>query len=226
VRAAEPQPDEREKKMSSNTLPVLYANDGCPYVFRARIALSYSGIDVEHREILIDDKPPSMLEASPKGTVPTLVLSDGSVIDESWDIIRWAIAKNDPENWAGEADAALELAEELVEKNDGEFGEPSMYYKFSSDYPDRDRLQDRSDCEPFLDELETRLYLRSFMYANDISVADLPVFPAVWGFSKIEPEWFADRFPNLTRWLGRMSASPHIQRVEFGHTPGKFEQEN
>jgi len=164
-----------------------------------------------------------MLEVSPKGTVPTLILSDGSVIDESWDIIRWAIRQNDPENWFGENNAALELAEELVEKNDGEFGDASMYYKYSSDYPDRDRLQDRSDCESFLDELENRLSKQSFSYANEISVADIPIFPAVSGFSKIEPEWFADRFPNLSKWLERMSASPHIQCVKFGHTPWKFE---
>jgi len=212
--------------MSSNNLPVLYANDGCPYVFRARIALMYSGIEVEHREILIDNKPPSMLEASPKGTVPTLILFDGSVIDESWDIIRWAIRQNDPENWIGENNAALELAEELVEKNDGEFGEPSMYYKFSSYYPDRDRLQDRSDCEPFLDELETRLSKQPFMHGSEISAADIPVFPSVIGFSEIEPEWFADRFPNLSKWLDRMSASPHVQCVKFGHTPWKFGQAN
>ena len=169
--------------MYSNHLPVLYANDSCPYVFRARIALMYSGIDVEHREVDLDNKPPSMLEASPKGTVPTLILSDGSVIDESWGIIRWAIGQNDPENWCGEDNGALKLAEELVEKSDGEFGEPSMCYKFSSYYRDRDSLQDRTDCEPFLDALENRLSKQPFMYGNEISVADVPVFPAVSGFS-------------------------------------------
>ena len=74
--------------MNSNNLSILYANDSCPCVFRARIALSYSGIDVEHREVDLDDKPPGMLEASRKGTVPTLVISDGSVIDKSWRMIR------------------------------------------------------------------------------------------------------------------------------------------
>ena len=212
--------------MTSNELPVLYANDSCPYVFRARIALMYAGVGVDHREVDLDNKPPSMVQASPKGTVPILVLSDGSVIDESWEIIRWALRQNDPENWFGENNAALELAQELVEKNDGEFGEPSMYYKFSSYYPDRDWLKDRSDCEPFLDALEARLSTQSFMHANEVSVADVPVFPSVWGFSRIEPEWFADRFPNLSKWLDRMSASPHVQSVEFGHTPWKFEQTN
>ena len=209
--------------MYSNDLPVLYANDTCPYVFRARIAMMYSEIEVEHREVDLENKPPAMLEASPKGTVPTLILSDGTVIDESWEIIRWAIEHNDPENWCGEDNGALRLAEELVEKNDGEFGEPSMYYKLSSYYPDRDRLQDRTDCELFLDALENRLAKQSFMYGNKLSVADVPVFPAVSGFSEIEPEWFADRFPRLSKWLGRMSASPYIQRVEFDHTPWNFE---
>ncbi len=209
--------------MDSNNLPVLYANDTCPYVLRARIALMYSGIDVEHREVDLDNKPPSLLEASPKGTVPTLVLSDGSVIDESWELIRWSIKKNDPENWSGENNTALELAGELSKKNDGEFGEPSMYYKFPSYYPDRDVLQDRSDCEPFLDELETRLSKQSFMYGNEISVADIPVYPSVSGFAKIEPDWFADRFPKLSKWLDKVSASPHIQGVTFGHTPWKFQ---
>ncbi len=185
--------------------------------------MTYAGIEVEHREVDLDHKPPSMLGVSPKGTVPVLVLSDGSVLDESWDIIRWAIRQNDPEDWVGDDDAALDLAEELARQNDGEFGEPSMYYKFSSYYSDRDRLQDRSDCEPFLDELENRLSGRSFMYADEISVADVPVFPAVSGFSRIEPEWFAERFPNLNKWLERVSASPHVQRVTFGHTPWRYD---
>jgi len=75
--------------MNSNNLPILYANDSYPCVFRSRIALSYSGIDVEHREVDLDDKPPGMLEVSRKGTVPTLVMSDGSVIDDKLGIIRW-----------------------------------------------------------------------------------------------------------------------------------------
>ena len=210
--------------MSPENLPILYANDACPYVFRARIALMYAGIDVEHREVDLDNKPPSMLQVSQKATVPILVLPDGPVMDESWDIIRWALRQSDPENWCGDDNAALELAEELVQENDGEFGEPSMYYKFASYYADRDWLQDRSDCEPFLDNLEDRLSKQTFMDADDLSVADIPVFPSVWGFSRIEPEWFANRFPNLNAWLERMSASPYIQRVDFGHTPWQFEQ--
>ncbi len=210
--------------MSPKNLPILYANDSCPYVFRARIALAYAGIDVEHREVDLENKPPAMLRASPKGTVPILVLSGGTVIDESWEIIRWAVRQNDPEAWRGANDAALDLAEELANRNDSEFGEPSMYYKFSSDYPDRDRRQDRNDCEPFLDGLESRLATQAFMYGDALSAADVPVYPAVAGFAKIEPAWFADRFPNLDAWLKRVAASPHVQRVDFDHEPWRFEQ--
>ena len=209
--------------MNTGSLPVPYANDNSPYVMRARIVLMYSGIDVEHREVDINNKPPSLLKASPKGTVPTLVLSDGRVIDESWDIVRWAIRRNDPENWCGENNAALELAEELNTKNDEGFDEPSMYYKFPSYYPDRDRLQDRSDCEPFLNELEPQLSTRSFMYGSKISIADIPMFPAVNRFSKVEPDWFDDRFPHVKKWIERVSVSPHIQGVKFGHTPWRFD---
>ena len=209
--------------MNASNIPVLYANDNSPYVLRARIVLKYSGIDVEHREVDISNKPSSLLEASPKGTVPVLVLSDGSIIDESWDIIRWAIKKNDPANWCGESNAALQLADELNTKNDEGFDEPAMYYKFPSFYPDRDSLQERSNCEPFLDELETRLSKQSFMYASEISIADIPMFPAVNRFSKVEPEWFDDRFPHVKKWIERMSASPDIQGVKFDHTPWKFD---
>ncbi|MEM7122502.1 MAG: glutathione S-transferase family protein [Pseudomonadota bacterium] len=209
--------------MSPNDLPILYANDSCPYVFRARIALAYAGIDVEHREVDLDNKPPALLQASPKATVPVLILSGGAVIDESWAIIRWAMRQDDPDNWCGDNDAALELAEELANLNDSEFGEPSMYYKFSSYYPDRDRLQDRSNCEPFLDGLEARLATQAFMYGNALSAADVPVYPAVAGFAGIEPTWFADRFPNVNAWLKRVAASPHVQRVDFDHEPWRFE---
>lgn len=212
--------------MNSETLPILYANDGCPYVFRARLALIYSGIEVEHREVRLDNKPPAMLEASAKGTVPILVLPDGSVIDESWDIVRWAIGENDPEAWGGEDNSALELAERLAKANDSKFGLPSMYYKFPDYYPDRDRLQDRTDCEPFLDELENRLSKQRFMHGDRISVADVPVYPAVSGFARIEPDWFSGRFPNIAGWLERMSASPHVRCVKFGHKPWQFDRSN
>lgn len=210
--------------MSANNLPILYANDSCPYVFRARIALIYAGVDVEHREVDLDNKPPAMLQVSPKGTVPVLILPGGAIIDESWEIIRWAMRQDDPENWCGENDAALDQAEELAVKNDSEFGEPSMYYKFSSYYPDRDWMRDRTDCEPFLDGLESRLATQSFMHGNALSVADIPVYPAVAGFATIEPEWFTGRFPKLAAWLERLAASPHVQRVDFDHEPWRFEQ--
>jgi len=208
--------------MPSQNKPILYANDTCPYVFRARIALQYSDIEVEHREVAFNNKPPSMLQASAKGTVPTLVLTDGSVIDESWQVIKWAVQQNDPDNWLGDNNQALVLAERLVEKNDDQFTHHYYYYKYSSNYPERNFLEDRTACEPFAQELENMLEQQNFLNGDAVSIADIPIYPAMNGYSSIEPEWFSGRFPNLTRWLGRMKDLPAIKNLEFDHTPWEF----
>jgi len=131
-----------------------------------------------------------------------------------------AVELNGLKNWRGADNGALKLAQQLVENNDGEFGKAPMLYKFSNYYSDTDSLQDRTDCKPFLDAFETRLSSQSFMYGDEFSVADVPIFPAVNGFSKIEPEWFAGRFPNLAQWIEKTSASPHIQRVNLAILSG------
>ena len=97
-----------------------------------------------------------------------------------------------------------------------------MYYKFPSFYPDRVALQERSNCEPFLGELEQRLSEQPFMYGSKISIADIPMFPAVNRFSKVEPDWFDGRFPLVKKWIERMSASPHIIDTKFDHAAWEF----
>ncbi len=95
--------------------PVLYSFRRCPYAMRARMALWVAGIAVELREVKLAAKPPELLAASPKATVPVLVLAEGSVIDQSLDIMRWALARNDPEGWLAGDDAVL------IAANDGPF---------------------------------------------------------------------------------------------------------
>ena len=97
--------------------PILYSFRRCPYAMRARLALHAAGIAVEHREILLRDKPQAMLDASPKGTVPVLVLPDGRVLEESLDVAHWALAQNDPEDWLAPGD---EMAP-LIARCDGDF---------------------------------------------------------------------------------------------------------
>ena len=128
----------------------LYSFRRCPYAMRARMALLVSGTAYAHREVLLRDKPAAMLAASPKGTVPVLVLADGTVIDESIDIMRWALAQNDPEDWLARADA------ELVALFDGAFKHHLDRYKYAGRY-DADPLAHRAAGLAMLAELDTRL---------------------------------------------------------------------
>jgi glutathione S-transferase len=109
-------------------LAVLYCFRRCPYAMRARMAIAVSGVEVEHREIMLRDKPAEMLAASPKGTVPVLVLPDGAVIDESLDIMRWALSQNDPDGWLGRIDDGL------IAENDGPFKAALDRYKYPHRY--------------------------------------------------------------------------------------------
>ncbi|MBT8427753.1 MAG: glutathione S-transferase N-terminal domain-containing protein, partial [Erythrobacter sp.] len=111
---------------------VLYSFRRCPYAMRARMALSISGAEYEHREVVLRDKPPQMLEVSPKGTVPVLVTEDGAVLEESLDIMRWALSQNDPEGWLARDDGKLLAA------NDGPFKHHLDRYKYSTRYDDVD----------------------------------------------------------------------------------------
>ena len=99
-------------------LPVLYSFRRCPYAMRARMGLAYSGLSYEHREISLKDRPQSLYDISSKGTVPVLQLENGHVIDESIDIIKWALAQNDPKDWY---QYQKEDQDRLVEMNDNEF---------------------------------------------------------------------------------------------------------
>ena len=101
--------------------PVLYSFRRCPYAMRARLALYASGIAIELREVALRNKPESMLSASPKGSVPVLVLPDGQVIDESWEIMLWALHQHDPDGWLGKNNAYAEAATQLIIENDTSF---------------------------------------------------------------------------------------------------------
>ncbi len=101
--------------------PVLYSFRRCPYCMRAHLALKKAGLKVELREVKLSDMPEEALNISPKATVPILILPDGTVLDESWDIVKWALQQNDPDNWLGENDSFLPDAEMLIETNDFSF---------------------------------------------------------------------------------------------------------
>ena len=111
------------------TLPLLYSFRRCPYAMRARLALWGTHVNLELREVVLRDKPPSLLAFSPKATVPVLVLPDGEVIDESLDVMLWALRRHDPEGWLAASDGTLDEMLELIDANDNDFKRNLDRYK-------------------------------------------------------------------------------------------------
>lgn len=181
-------------------LPILYSFRRCPYAMRARMALIVAEQDCILREVLLRDKPDEMIAASPKATVPVLGLPDGEVIDESLDIMRWALGTNDPENWLG-ADAAA--ADDLITANDGPFKHHLDRYKYATRY-DTDPLAHRSAGAAMLEQLDRHLETRLNLLRDQRSIADIALFPFVRQFAATDRDWFdAQSWANLRAWLDR-----------------------
>ena len=183
-------------------LPILYSFRRCPYAMRARMALSYSGVEVVLREIELKNKPPEMLAASNKGTVPVLVLSDGHVIDESRDIITWALTQNDPDQWTPQQAERVGEANRLVDQNDGEFKGFLDRYKYADRYPDRSEEYYRTQGELFLKQLDEKLQLNKYLLGDNISVADVAIMPFIRQFAHVNKRWFEQtEYRALQAWL-------------------------
>lgn len=183
-----------------SSIPVLYSYRRCPYAMRARMALKNSKIEVQIREISLREKPQSMLQASPKGTVPVLVLPTGEVIDQSLDIMNWALKKSDVSNWLNQ-DIQSE-AKALIEINDGHFKKLLDKYKYPQRYEDvpEDVLHQAINIQ--IEPLNQLLDKTEFLLGDSISIADVAIFPFIRQFSMVDPDWF-DQSPylSLKRWL-------------------------
>ncbi len=174
---------------------------------RARMALAISGISHEIREVKLREKPAAMLAASPKGTVPVLVLPDGAVIDESIDIMRWAFRRSDPEDWLSGDDAAL------IAANDGGFKHNLDRTKYPERYP-ADGVDHRAAGLKYLMMLESRLTGQDWLCGDRRSIADAAIMPFVRQFAAIDPVWFgAQPIPVVRRWLAIQIASPLFHDV-------------
>jgi glutathione S-transferase len=182
--------------------PILYSFRRCPYAMRARLALHVSGVVVEIREVSLRNKPGSMLTASPKGSVPVLVLTNGTVIDESWDIMQWALRQHDPDNWLGENEVYLDAAKPLLNENDSTFKVSLDRYKYFERYPEHPQNFYRAKGEVFLQQLETRLRSNKFLLSDALSIADAAIFPFIRQFAEVDHAWFAQSpYPALQGWL-------------------------
>jgi glutathione S-transferase len=176
----------------------LYSFRRCPYAMRARMALRYSGVPVEIVEVSLKAKPAEMLAISPKGTVPVLD-ADGRVIDESLEIMRWALAQNDPQGWLLDGDSRIA---ELIEANDQGFKVDLNRYKYAERYPEQPMEVYRAQGAVFLQRLEGLLQDRDYLLADHPSLADIALLPFVRQFAHVDREWFAQTpYPRLQAWL-------------------------
>jgi len=220
--------------------PILYSLRNCPYAMRARIALFKAKQNVEVREVVLSNKPTEMIEASPKGTVPTLVLANDSthqtVIDESLDVMLWALNKNDPDNLLHRhTPASLPAMLALITRFDDEFKTRLNAYKCAKRYRENNVVECRQACEVYLSELETCLGTgntrREFTTAADIvpsqrfifganeSLADIALLPFIRQFSKVERQWYRQSpYPNVKQWLDH-----YLQSVMFNKVMTKYE---
>ena len=189
----------------------LYSFRRCPYAMRARMALLYAGIKIDIEEVDFKNKPAEMLRISPKGTVPILKTTDGQIIDESLDIMEWAIAQNDPNGW-GESDNNKIKA--LICENDGSFKAALDRYKYPNRYPDEDCSEARNKGYAFLLKLDEKLQNQKQLCADHITMADIAIFPFIRQFANTDREWF-DSLPltHLRRWLDAHLNSDFFQMI-------------
>ncbi|MEQ1539398.1 MAG: glutathione S-transferase [Sphingorhabdus sp.] len=189
-------------------LPILYSFRRCPYAMRARMAIAVSGVQVEQREVVLRDKPPELLAASPKATVPVLVLTDGVVIDESLDIMRWALGQNDSEGWLA-ADGAG-----LIIQNDGPFKAALDRYKYPHRYGLESGETYRDEGFAILVELDGRLQNQPYLSGQTLGLTDIAIFPFIRQFAATNQSWFDEQpLPQLHRWLDQLLSSNLFARI-------------
>lgn len=191
------------------TLPILYSFRRCPYAMRARLAIASAGIRVELREIVLRDKAPEMLAASPKGTVPVLV-DQGQVIEESFDIMLWALSQNDPEGWLDMPAAG----HDLIAVADGPFKQALDRTKYASRHPESQASVERKKASVFLREIDARLKTGSYLFGPRPTLADMAILPFVRQFAMIDKDWFNSQpWPALCAWLDRFLTSDRFTAI-------------
>jgi glutathione S-transferase len=191
-------------------LPRLYTFRRCPYAMRARMALLQAGRAFEAVEVSLRDKPAGLIAVSPKATVPVLQLPDGSVIEESWDIMRWALAAPDAQDWWARAQSPANL--DLVQRNDGDFKRHLDRWKYPQRYASGPLAPDAhrdSALDVLLRPLEARLHSAPYLGGATPCATDLAVMPFVRQFAAVDAGWFATLdLPSLRSWLNGWLDSP------------------
>jgi glutathione S-transferase len=201
------------------SLPILYSFRRCPYAMRARMGLLLANRSVMLREIILKNKPADMLAASEKGTVPVLILGDGSVIDESLDIMKWALQKNDPENLLCIDNQSIQSdIDALIALCDGKFKGWLDKYKYADRYPDFSEEYYRQQGISFLNVLEERLSASNYLMGTAPTLADYAIFPFIRQFAHVDRQWFEQSpYPKIQGWLAK-----HLEGDVFSKIMKKY----
>lgn len=196
--------------------PILYSFRRCPYAMRARLALLEANQKVEIREILLKEKPVEFLQASPSSTVPCLLIDD-KIIDESLDIMTWALNKNDPGNFLDMPD----LGYDLINENDGPFKLALDKTKYHSRYPDENLKSNREKASSFIHKLENILE-GSFLFGEDPKLADIAVLPFIRQFALVDKIWFDQQpWQKVVVWLNLFLESKRFTDIQQKYVPWK-----
>ena len=200
------------------SLPILYSFRRCPYAMRARFALVYSGIKCELREVDLKNKPQELLEISPKGTVPVLLLPDNTIIEESMDIINYALKHNDPDQWLCKD---LKLLDDIVTRMDNKFISVLRKYKYYSRHPEQSKEYYLKQAEEqFIIWLEEKLRRSAYITGEKISNVDIVIFPFIRQFSLVDQEWFDNsKYNHIKQWLQSFINNPIYDIVMQKHLP-------
>jgi glutathione S-transferase len=193
-----------------NTKPILYSFRRCPFAMRARMALLHCGIKPELREVKLSNMPQVLLTLSPKATVPVLQLAEGRVIDESIDIMRWALSIADPNHWLENS----HVSDQFIKQCDNDFKPLLDKYKYADRHTEMSQLEHRQNAEPFLKLLDERLNQQPYLVDDQIRLADIAIFPFIRQFVGVEPNWFVQSdYSAVKRWLDTLIESNQFKVI-------------
>ena len=203
-------------------LAILYSLRNCPYAMRARMAIYKAQFPVLLRDLVLSNKPEEMIIASPKGTVPVIVLANGDVIEESLDVMLWALKENDPQDLMHSSEAnKVNIAQEmlvLINHFDVGFKASLEQYKCAKRYKETNIVECREACLSFIADLEQRLGKHDFLMSNNESLVDIALMPFIRQFAKVERQWYLQSpYPKLQAWLNRYLQSTMFSKVMSKH---------
>ena len=201
--------------------PILYSFRRCPYAIRARMFLSYMEVSVELREVLLNERPQSLYKISSKGTVPVLLLKDGKVLDESLDIMRWAIKQGEQKLYEDK----LNEQNQLIKYNDTKFKYWLDKYKYHVRYLEHSREYYQRKCSKTLAEYDMRLRENAYLMGDRIRLADIAIFPFIRQCANVDQNWFNNKYPNLNQWLEIWKQSRIFKSVMMKYNQWKLGDE-